>query len=166
MSFLRIYYDPVKGRVFPFLTAIIDVDGGIVKGIAWDNACVFCSKDRCLENTYDFDGNLQSEEVLQGQSKGCYLDETECNALQLAKSDTCDKKGECKEEGCTCDSDCDIRIYVVWTGTDVDGNVFQSSSSRFSAFPAQRIQDRILNSLPDLPDWPNITNPFTRRGKP
>lgn len=161
MSFLRVYYDPIKGRIFPFLTAIIDVDGGIVKGIAWDNACVFCSPDRCLENTYDFDGNLATN--LQGQSKGCYVDEKECNALQATKSSTCTPAGECKEKGCTCDSQCDIRIYVVWTGTDIDGNAFQSSSSRFSAFPAQNLQDRLLQNLPDLPDLPNITNPFTRR---
>lgn len=164
LSFLRVYYDPVDSRIFPFLTAIIDVDRGIVKGIAWDNACVFCSPERCLENTYNFDGVLATG--LEGQSKGCFLEKKECDAFQLAKCDTCNAAGECTGEDCTdctCNNECDIRIYVVWTGTDIDGNPFQSSSSRFSAFPAQRIQDRIKQSLPELPDLPDIDIPFTRR---
>ena len=43
LSFLRVYFDPKESRVFPFLTAVIDVSSGIVQGIAWDNACVFCN---------------------------------------------------------------------------------------------------------------------------
>ena len=137
------------------------MDGGIVQGIAWDNACVFCSPDECLENTYNFDGDLAVG--LEGQSKGCFLSKKECDAFQDKKSDTCTQSGKCTEKDCTCENECDIRVYVVWTGTDVDGNVFQSSSSRFSAFPAQRIQDRIQQLLPDIPgiDLPDI--PFTRR---
>ena len=129
---------------------------GIVQGIAWDNACVFCSSNLCLENTYNFDGVLAVG--LEGQSKGCNLAKKECDAFQAEKSDTCNEKNECKGKDCTCDNECDIMIFVVWTGTDIDGNVFQSSSSRFSAFPAQKIQDRIQQNLPDLPDIP-----FTRK---
>jgi len=158
LSFLRVYYDPEGSRIYPFLTAIIDVDRGSVQGIAWDNACVFCSPDRCMENTYNFDGDLA--EGLEGQSKGCYLEKKECDAFQAAKSDTCNTNNQCTGKNCTCDNECDVRVYVVWTGTDVDGNVFQSSSSRFSAFPAQRIQDRIQQLLPEIPD---IDIPFTRR---
>lgn len=162
LSFLRVYYDPEDDRVFPFLTAIVDVDKGRVKGIAWDNSCVFCSPDRCLENTYDFDGNLRLD--LGSQSKGCYVGKRECDVLHQNKSDSCNEFGQCFEEGCNCDSECDIRVFVVWTGTDIDNNVFQSSASRFSAFPAQNIQDRIKQNLPDLPDLSDI-NPFDRREK-
>lgn len=133
LSFLRVYYDPKKGRIFPFLTAIIDVTNGVVQGIAWDNACVFCSSDLCIENTYNFAGQPATD--LEGQSMGCYLEKATCNAMQ--------PKGG---------TDCDIKLFVVWTGTDVKGEVFQSSGNRFSAFPPAKIQDRINALVPDLPD--------------
>lgn len=160
LSFLRVYYDPIDGRIFPFLTAIVDVEGGIVKGIAWDNACVFCSPDKCLENTYNFDGVLQSQESLAGQSMGCYIPKQECDNAQVQKKKTCTSSGKCREgeSECKCENDCDVRVYVVWTGSDVDGKPFQSSSSRFSAFPAQRLQDRVLSLLPPIPEFPNISD--------
>lgn len=139
LSFLRVYFDPIgsddASRVFPFLTAVVDVKDGIVSGIAWDDACVFCNKARCLENMYNFDGQLASELNIKSPSKGCYYTEEECNKIHA--------------EGGT---DCDITLYVVWTGTDVDGKSFQSSGNRFSAFPPARLQDRLLNQLPSFPD--------------
>lgn len=134
LSFLRVYYDPVEFRIYPFLTAVVDVEGGVVQGLAWDDACVFCSKSRCLENMYNFDGKLASELGVSSPSKGCYFTEEECNKIQA--------------EGGT---DCDITLYAVWTGTDADGKSFQSSGNRFSAFPPGRLQDRLLNQLPDFP---------------
>lgn len=63
LSFQRMFYSQSGGvgRVFPFLTAIIDVKKGVVNGITWDDACLFCSDDNCLENTYDFNGNLGTQ---------------------------------------------------------------------------------------------------------
>ena len=65
LSFQRMFYTPNggAGRVFPYLTAIIDVAKGVIKGITWDDACLFCSDDKCEENTYDFNGKpgTQSE---------------------------------------------------------------------------------------------------------
>lgn len=135
------YYDLDKGRVFPFLTAIIDVRDGVVAGIAWDNACVFCASDYCLENTFNFAGQLATN--LEGQSKGCYLEKSACEAMKANNGTT----------------SCDIQLFVVWTGTDVNGKAFQSSAYRFSAFPPGRIQDRISNQINDfISDYV----PFTR----
>ena len=142
LSFLRLYYDPNKKFVFPYLTAIIDVRDGIVQGIAWDNACVFCSSENCLENTFNFNGELTPD--LAGQSKGCYLTKATCNSLKEAKDAT---------TGTTCD----VQLFVVWTGTDDQGNVFSSSGNRFSAFPPGRIQDRINALIPDI-NLPNFTD--------
>ena len=127
LSFLRVYYDPDTFRVFPYLTAIIDVEDGIVKGIAWDDACVFCNKRSCLDNMFDFDGNSAAERGVNQPSRGCYVNAGQCNQEP-------DK--------------CNLTLYVVWTGTDTNGDVFQSSSNRFSAFPPARLQDRF--SFPEL----------------
>lgn len=40
--------------------------------------------------------------------------------------------------------ECDLKLYVVWTGTAVGGKVLLSSDSRFSAFPPNRIQENVM----------------------
>ena len=44
-------------------------------------------------------------------------------------------------------NDCDLKLFVVWTGTAVGGKVLLSSDSRFSAFPPNRIQENVKNGL-------------------
>ena len=124
LSFQRGYYGP-SGKIYPFLTAIINVNQGVVQGITWDDACVFCSKDECERNTFDFNGNMGSESEFQQPVGGCFVTKEQC--------DTAVQEGR---------TDCDLVLYVVWSGTDANGNGFQSSANRFSEFPAQELSDR------------------------
>lgn len=140
LSFLRVYYDKEMGRVFPFLTIVVDARDGIVQGLAWDDACVFCNQKRCLDNMYNFNGNKSSDLGVKQPSKGCYLTVEECNVITDAGG-----------------KDCDITLYVVWTGTDVENRVFSSSPNRFSAFPSSNLKESIVNAFPKLP---SIGNPF------
>jgi hypothetical protein len=98
-----------------------------VKGIAWDDACVFCGKDKCLENTFDFTG---SEALPQEPTKGCVLTLKECKEIHDQGGNTCD-----------------LRLYVVWTGTDKNGMYLTSSSKRFSAFSPRQIRDSFKDTL-------------------
>lgn len=41
---------------------------------------------------------------------------------------------------------CDLKLYVVWTGTDADGKALLSSDSRFSMFPPNRIQESVTSA--------------------
>jgi len=135
VSFVRMYYEPKKGdsyeddhdqhRIYPFITAIIDVKDGIVQGLDYDNSCGFCGKDKCADNTYTFDGKNPRSKSMR---KGCYLTRKECNDLA--------------EIG---DTTCDLKFYFVWTGTDIDGKSFQSSQYRFSAFPPSSIMNQFKN---------------------
>jgi hypothetical protein len=59
---------------------------------------------------------------------------------------------ECKASE---NSECDLILYVVWSGTDSNGRDFTSSANRFSAFPKQTFSDMFDLSLPD---W--FKNPF------
>jgi hypothetical protein len=126
LSFQRKYYEKSVG-VFPYLTAIIDVVDGEVKGIAWDDACVFCGKERCAENTFDFTG---SQARPQEPTKGCFLTVKECNDIHSKGGNTCD-----------------LRLHVVWTGTDKNGIYLTSSSKRFSAFSPKQIRDSFKDAL-------------------
>eukprot|EP00558_Chaetoceros_sp_UNC1202_P007875 CAMPEP_0197246124 /NCGR_PEP_ID=MMETSP1429-20130617/10680_1 /TAXON_ID=49237 /ORGANISM="Chaetoceros sp., Strain UNC1202" /LENGTH=239 /DNA_ID=CAMNT_0042706729 /DNA_START=18 /DNA_END=737 /DNA_ORIENTATION=+ len=136
LSFLRKYYD-TKFGIFPHLTAIIDVHKGQVQGIAWDNACVFCADERCAENTYGFDAQGAR---LGEPTKGCYLTKNECDEIQAQGG-----------------NECDLTLYVVWTGTDVNGSYLTSSSNRFSAFNPKQVKDQMRDGIKDLVpdiDWP------------
>jgi len=132
LSFLRTYFDSKGNKIFPFLTAIINVDKGVVTGITWDDSCVFCAKQECEEITFDYNGELQTQATSGQPSKGCYI-----------PNDVC-LRGKA-------DGPCNLSLYVVWTGTDAANRAFQSSQSRFGAFPAQDIQDRLSQLVPDIP---------------
>ena len=116
----------------------MDAKDGKVQGLAWDDACVFCNKKRCLENMYNFNGNTSADLGVKQPSKGCYLTVEECNVITDAGG-----------------KDCDITLYVVWTGTDVENRVFSSSPNRFSAFPSSNLKESIVNAFPKLPSFGN-----------
>jgi hypothetical protein len=140
LSFLRLYYDVGQQRVYPYLTAIIAVKNGLVTGITWDNACVFCGgfADECEDNTYSFTGALQTQESSGQETKSCYESVADCTKAM---------KNATNVEGQRL---CDITLYVAWSGTDVDGKALQSQSYRFSEFPAGKLTDRLTQIIPDF----------------
>ena len=137
LSFLRRYYEQNQGLIYPFLTAIVNVKDGVVNGIAFDDSCGFCPPDACLENTYGFDGLPATVEP----SRGCSMTKTTCDEIHGAGG-----------------NQCDLQLYVVWTGTDEDGNVLNSADSRFSLFEPRALQDRFLGLLPEMPNWGEMGN--------
>lgn len=140
LSFLRLYYDVSLQRVYPYLTAVITVRDGLVTGITWDNACVFCGGfgDECEDNTYSFTGALQTQESSGQETKSCYESVAVCTTAM---------KNATSPEGQRL---CDITLYVAWSGTDVDGKALQSQSYRFSEFPPGKLTDRLTQFIPDL----------------
>lgn len=146
LSYLRVYYNPSTHRVYPFLTAIIDVHNGAVVGITWDDSCVFCESSKCEEITYNFDGESSASNpaISKSPSRGCYFQQEQCN-----------------KNSRTGGQDCDVAVYVVWSGTDVNGKVFRSSAYRFSQFPPNRLRDALVDHIPAVPNFGlDILNPF------
>ena len=113
----------------------MDVKRGVVQGITWDNACVFCGGTECVENTYNFNGEPQNQSSAEQPTRSCFISTEDCNALLSTNSSS---------------TVCDITIYTVWTGTDRNGIALQSQAYRFSAFPPQELSDRITQLL--IPD--------------
>jgi hypothetical protein len=60
---------------------------------------------------------------------GCYLTREECLGFAVDGSNVCD-----------------LKLHVVWTGTDVNGKALLSSDSRMSMFPPDRIQEKVKNT--------------------
>jgi hypothetical protein len=135
-SLVRLYYNALQQRVYPYFTAIFDVKKGVVDRVTWDDACVFCGGlGKCVETTYDFNGQPQTQSSAKQSTKSCFLTLDACTAL-LAKDPT--------------STACDLTLYVVWTGTDGNGQALQSHAYRFSTFPPQELADRVTQLLPDL----------------
>ena len=101
-----------------------------MQGIAWDDACIFCSSKRCEENTFRFDGSPAS---LNEPTKGCYIPLADCDAIHGNQGD-----------------DCNLKIHVVWTGTDSEGNYLTSSNKRFSLFQPKQIQNFVRDGITSL----------------
>lgn len=110
-----------------------------MRGISWDNACIFCREARCIENTYNFAGVIQD---LKEPTGGCYFTKDECDKIK-------EKNG----------TQCDLNLYVVWTGTDKDGTLLTSSNMRFSLFNPKQVRDSLKDALKnsldaiDIFDW-------------
>jgi len=134
VSPLRKYYDSQNKHIYPHLTAIIDVKDGKVTGIAWDEACMFCSDSQCKENTFDFITGANKTDIL-GPTTGCFLTEDDCDKIV--------------QEGGT---ECDLTLYTVWTGTDEKKNVLASSKFRFSAFTGKQVKDQFRDQLDKFKD--------------
>lgn len=127
--------------MFPFLTAIIAVQDGVVAGITWDDASIFCGLKQVERNVLDFEGRGGNEDKFEQPVDACYFQESQCQSEKES---------------------CDLLLNVVWTGTDSEGRSFLSSSYRYSAFPPQEWADRLTGLLPDV-EVPEVDlNPLNR----
>lgn len=76
-------------------------------------------------------------------TKGCFIPAEECIAEGNANT------GETENP-------CDLKLYVVWTGTDANGNYLTSSSKRFSAFNPKQVRDQLRDAFDKLKDTVNV----------
>jgi len=132
LSLQRLYTDESERKVFPFLTAIVSVEKGEVKGVSWDDSYIYCREDRRSENTYKYNG--EEFERTDLNTGGCYY-----------TSDVCANSP----------SECDLKVYVVWSGTDALGRTLNSYHSRLSAFPPATILGRVKKITEALSDAVN-----------
>lgn len=142
VSFQRAYYhneNSENDRVFPHFMAIIHVHKGIVQRITWDDASIFCGPEFIAENTYNFDGTNETSEKLK--TEACFHKKMKCEEIALKKEE---------EEKIGLLDDCDISLYVLWSGTDVNDRPLLSANERFSTFSIKLIQDWLAAKIPLL----------------
>jgi hypothetical protein len=120
------------------MTAIISVKKGVVQGVSWDEGCFFCTAEMCDYNLYS-----KPEETatgrLGGQGKTCYTPVDSCAGYSSNSSDASVDVGDSSAVSVNATStnttaQCDITIYVGWTGTDKNGDFLGSASLRMSQF--------------------------------
>jgi hypothetical protein len=129
--YTRGFGNDTYGVTFPLLMAIINVDGGVVTGITWDDTCKWCDADMCAENTFDYTG------AQLNSGANCFVRDSSCriggNSTVLNDASTVSASASTNAtiEWYT-PSSCQLNVYVVWTGTDSSGILFESVTARFS----------------------------------
>jgi len=121
--------NPTEKFIFRDLTAIIEVDEGIVTAIKWDRACRNCPHNQREENIYNFHGNVT--ETYGKHHRACYLKKSQCESNDMSKEY------------------CDVNIYFVWTGTDINGTALSSVNSRMSEFNSCPHHDQFMKDNPE-----------------
>lgn len=118
---LKLYTDAAGGtrRYFPIYTAIVQMVDGIVKSVTFDEGCFFCdsASPQCVTNALPVTGGAP---VADTHQQGCFMTTAECTPV--ARPDNPNANS------------CDLKIFVVWTGTDASGNYLMSAGKRFSRF--------------------------------
>ncbi|KAG6960909.1 hypothetical protein JG687_00007979 [Phytophthora cactorum] len=136
----KLYSSASTGRISPYMTAIISVKKGVVQGVSWDEGCYFCTVDMCAYNLFSKPEETTSAR-LSGQGKTCYTSVDNCTGNSSNSSDASINVGDSTTAGSNATSSttnttaqCDITIYVGWTGTDKNGDYLGSASLRMSQF--------------------------------
>lgn len=100
--------------VWPLLTAVVHVVDGRVDALTWDDGCFFCDANGDLCKFNAMDPSLYKL-YPEPEFRGCAETVTSCSTEDESNS-------------------CDLKLYVVWTGTDANGDFFRSAGLRFSRF--------------------------------
>jgi hypothetical protein len=137
--------------VFPVMTIVIHVAKVVVQTLTCDDGCHFCDS---LTNSADGTNEVCQPNIFASPNASATTATTTAASLTFpytkeelttAKVDgfgqSCITYGEgygtnadqtdCAKDG---GAECDLKVYVVWTGTDINGQYFQSAGLRFSRF--------------------------------
>ena len=114
------------------MTAIISLNQGVVDGITWDDGCFFCASNgaSCAA------GGLNADTMLPidpgSGIVSCFTDYATCySSGSTATATPSPSPGNTTAAPA---SPCDLQVFVVWSGTDSNGNYLTSQNKRFSRF--------------------------------
>ncbi len=87
-----------------------------VTGVTWDDGCFFCNDGsvECIQ--YGMNGSVPI--AASFGTKGC---------ANLNYNSTCVAKNVTVSGNITSSNECDLKVYVVWSGTDSAGDYFRSA---------------------------------------
>lgn len=135
----RIKYTPTASgfalaniETLPLYTVIIKMDTGVVTDIGWDDGCFFCPEntDECMHNSFSVNS---STEISDDTYRGCRKTTDECYPETFTNASSTSSSSNTTN---LTTSDCDLKIFVTWTGTDKNGQYLRSASKRFSRYRA------------------------------
>lgn len=117
-------------RYFRYLTAVINVEKGVVKSISWDDGCLTCLPAACEQNS-----------VVTKNGKVELISETDPVYKAYRGSNCMETVNSCEKEG----TNCDLTIFLVWEGSDKKSRVFHSANVRLSRFQSGSLESALNN---------------------
>lgn len=122
-------------RFFPIYTTVVQVVKGEVQSITFDDGCFFCDSmsPSCATNAVPIAGSAAPPPA---SARGCFVQENECEP----RGDSGGAAGNGVAPTVPSGNACDLKLFVVWTGTDVDGNFLTSAGRRFSRYRQYGLQ--------------------------
>lgn len=131
--------------VFPILTLVISVRGGVVENLYWDDDCYFnqdgatgavIGSMHCKANAYDLDSNIGNASYVNLLNPTRTSTTTGYDTM-ITPPEAClkniwqpDIKVEPSNEPLPVGF-CDLGVYVTWTGTSAEGQRLESAGKRF-----------------------------------
>mmetsp|Transcript_31489 Transcript_31489/g.83968 ORF Transcript_31489/g.83968 Transcript_31489/m.83968 type:complete len:252 (-) Transcript_31489:246-1001(-) len=108
------------------LSAVINMADGNIQNFVWDDSCVGCASSSCLYGSKRLDNRT------------------------FVGGDALHANGVCSKISCLSqDTDCDLKLFLTWAGTDADGNNALSASTRLSRFSGTSLTSA-LDSISSL----------------
>ena len=117
-----------SNHFFTYLTAVINVEKGVVKSISWDDGCLTCFASGCGQNS-----------VITTEGRLHLISESDTR-YKAYRGDNCFQVSTDCAEG---KKNCDLTIFLVWEGSDKKGRVFHSSNLRLSRFQSGSLESAI-----------------------
>lgn len=131
-----------KITTFPLWTVIIKVTDGVIEDIGWDDGCFFCARngDDCEFSGFDVETYLP---YTHDTFRSCHRTHDECYPVYAPP----DNSTTPTNDTITSETECDLKIFVTWTGTDKNGNYLRSVNKRFSRYQAFSIATAYQSAL-------------------
>eukprot|EP00162_Nutomonas_longa_P006032 comp16644_c0_seq1/m.26890 comp16644_c0_seq1/g.26890 ORF comp16644_c0_seq1/g.26890 comp16644_c0_seq1/m.26890 type:complete len:309 (-) comp16644_c0_seq1:45-971(-) len=122
-----------RGGQVPFWTVRVGMTAGIVNAVLWDD--LGCSPGICAtdalcvvdDDPYNYDLNLEPV-----QNKNCATLPPEDQTIIQCAANTNSSVAAAAEGTEATKSNCDLKVYIVWRGTDKRGQVLESDGLRLS----------------------------------
>ena len=128
---------------FPIFTVILTLDHGVVQSVAYDEGCFFCATNTPQCDYTALHANF-SQTIYDPDLKGCRLEQSACypkgfgtpnvGANSTTPAANATLVAPPSNTTVPAADSCDLRVYVVWTGTDARGNGLMSANKRFSRY--------------------------------
>jgi len=147
-----------------YATAIIEVTDGYVTNVYWDTTCSTCSDDACIGGPDGAGGTTDG--------RFCGVDVTTCNYNDTVNGyygnftiGGVNTLFSVPEQAFAGGNDCDLSVYIGWTGTDGHGQFLTSSEETLSNFQsysiaaaAESAAHTVTQNAPPAPSFSDVSN--------
>ena len=128
----------------PFFTLIVDMSGGYVDSVTWQDDCSTCTSEAFV---YSDDGACN-----------CGIPITSCIGYNASVTSSATLSSSTNYANASVS--CDLQIYIAYSGTDSGGNVLTSASRTIANFRKWSLNSLYQSAVGFYSDIPSLTSNF------